>query len=408
MDKNYLRFVIVGHVDHGKSTLIGRLLFETNSLPNEKITEIKTASRELGGGMEFAFLADQLKEERENRMTLDTTQTFFSSRRMNYAIIDSPGHAALIKNMLTGASLAEAAVLAIDVNEGIQEQTTRHASLVSLLGIRQLIVVLNKMDLVSYKEKPFNEIKDKVSGFLGSVGIKPAAVIPVSAKDGVYLSKKSPLIPWYKGPCLLEALDSLPRENPKDRKPLRFPIQDIYEINNEKILVGRIVSGKMKQGQEIVSLPSFAEEKIRAVKMYGKSRKNARAGENVGITFSEPLRTGRGEIIVEKAHAPRPCDFFEGKIFWMGKEPLPINTPVNFRCATQETQCVIERIKKRIDSSTLEVLEEDAAALKKNETGIVMVKTEKPVVIEKFDFIDALGRFVLERNFNLEGAGIIT
>jgi len=408
MEKCYFKLVLAGHIDHGKSTLLGRLLFETKSLPKQKITEIKTASKALGKDMDFAFLTDQLKEERENQMTLDTAQVFFRSRARNYAIIDAPGHVELIKNMITGASQAQAAILVIDVPEGMKEQTTRHASIIGLLGIKQLIVILNKMDLADYKKQPFKEVKDKILDFLAGLNIKPAAVIPVCARSGANVSRKSSLMRWYKGPCLLKALNSLRLKNPGNKKPLRFPAQDIYEINGERIIAGKVVSGVLKCGQKITLLPSLLEAKISAIKIFGESPKKAEAGKNIGIILSEPLPIKRGDIIVDKSSGVRLNDRFKGEVFWWSKEPLRINERVDLRCASQQVRCVIEKIKKRIDPSTLEVIEKNAAGLKINETGMVVIKTETPIVVEKFDFIEDLGRFVLERNFNPEGAGIIT
>ena len=407
IQRDYLRFVIVGHVDHGKSTLIGRLLLETKSLPKGKIAEIKKISREFGKDMELAFLTDQLKEERENQMTLDTAQIFFRNRNRDYAIIDSPGHVELIKNMITGASQAEAAVLIIDAHEGIMEQTTRHASIISLMGISRLVVVLNKMDLLNYEEKPFEDIKKEVLKFLDSLKIKPAAIIPISAKDGINVSRRSPLTRWYSGPSLLEALDSLRLKTQNARKPLRFPVQDIYDIDGEKVIVGRVSSGVIKEGQKIALLPSSAETRISAVRVFGKILKKAEAGENVGITIARPLPVSRGDVIVEKEVIPALTDYFTAEVFWMAREPLESGKSMNFRSATQETECIVEKVEKRIDSSTLEVIEENCRMLKTNEIGIVRLKTSKPIVVEKFDFIEELGRFVLERNSNLEGAGIV-
>ncbi|MFA4989728.1 MAG: GTP-binding protein [Candidatus Omnitrophota bacterium] len=408
MEKRYFRLVLSGHIDHGKSTLLGRLLFETNSLPKQKISEIKTASRALGRDMDFAFLTDQLKEERENQMTLDTAQAFFRSRARNYAIIDAPGHVELIKNMITGASQAQAAILVIALPEGMQEQTLRHASLIGLLGIKQLIVILNKMDLADYKKQPFKEARGKILDFLAGLNIKPAAVIPVCARNGANLSRKSSLMRWYKGPCLLRALNSLRLKKPGNKKPLRFPVQDIYEINGERIVAGKVASGVLRCGQRILLLPALLEARISAIKIFGESPKKAEAGKNIGIILNKPLPVKRGDILADKAFGIRLSDRFTGEVFWWSQEPLRINERIALRCASQQVHCVIEKIEKRIDSSSLKIIEKDAAGLGINEIGIVVIKTETPIAVEKFDFIEDLGRFILERNFNPEGAGIIT
>ncbi|MDD5085434.1 MAG: GTP-binding protein [Candidatus Omnitrophica bacterium] len=407
MLKDTLKIVITGHVDHGKSTMIGRLLLDTGSLPKERIEEIGKVSKDLGKEAELAHLADQLREERENSMTIDTTQTFFKSHKKNYVIIDAPGHVELIKNMLTGASLAQAAVLIVDTEEGIKEQTRRHAYLLSLLGLSKVIVVLNKMDIVGYDKGIFEATKKELLKFLAGIGIRPISVIPASAKSGANISKKSDKMKWYKGPCLLEALDELELDKKTVRKPLRFPVQDVYEIEGEKIIAGRVASGTIKKGQKVVVFPSGNEAKIRAVKVFGARRDEAAEGESIGLTLEKPVAIERGEFIVEKDYAPKPTNRFKGNVFWISDEPLRIGKTMTLRCATQRAKCVIEKIESRINSSTLETIEENAKELRLNETGSVVFRTKTPVVAEKIDFIEELGRFVLEDGAKLEGMGIV-
>ena len=205
---DYMKIVIVGHVDHGKSTLIGRLFFDTGCLPEEKIEEVRKTCEALGRDMEFAFVMDHLEEERSQGVTIDTAQTFFNTDKRSYVIIDAPGHKEFIKNMITGASQAESAILIVDAEEGVREQTKRHAYILSLLGLDQVIVVINKMDLVNYKEETFNKLKDDVTAFLSSIKIKPSFVIPISAKEGDLVAKKLGRMEWYKGPTVLQALDA--------------------------------------------------------------------------------------------------------------------------------------------------------------------------------------------------------
>lgn len=407
MHKQRLRIIITGHVDHGKSTLIGRLLLDTNSLPEDKIREIKRISRELGKETSLAFLTDQLKEEREQDMTIDTTQIFFKSRKKNYVIIDSPGHVEFIKNMLTGATLAEAAVLIVDASAGIEEQTRRHAYLLGMLGIKNIIAIFNKMDLVGYAKSRFEEVKTDLLKFFQPLRIEPLFLIPASAREGENITKRSAFMHWYKGPCLLEALDLIKQANKIDKIPLRFPIQDIYEINGEKIAVGKIVSGAISQGQAITLFPSLKQTHIDSIKIFGKNPKRAATGQNIGLVLDDASSAKRGEVI---ADSKNPCQLFERfktDVFWMANEPLKLNKPLTFRCATQEIICAAEKIEKRMNSSTLEILEENAHQLKLNEAGVVIFKTERQIVLEKFDFIEELGRFVIEQEFSLQGAGII-
>lgn len=407
MAKDTLKIVITGHVDHGKSTLIGRLLLDTRSLPKGRLDEIKKISKTLGREAELAHLADHLKEERERSMTIDTTQTFFKTRERNYVIIDAPGHVELIKNMLTGASLAEAAVLIVDAEEGLKEQTRRHAYLLSLLGLGKVIVVVNKMDIIGYDEGIFGSTKRELLRFLAGVGIKPVFVIPISARNGANVSGKSGLMKWYKGPCLLDALDNLELDKKTVRKPLRFPIQDIYEMGGEKIIAGRVASGTIKKGQKVIVFPSGDESKIRAVKVFGERRDKADEGESVGLTLEKPAAVRRGEFIMETGGAPKLKNRFRGNVFWMSEKPLEIGKQFTLRCATQAVECSAEKIERRINSSSLETIEENAKELGLNETGEVVFRTKTPLVVERADFIEELGRFVLEKGSRLEGMGIV-
>jgi len=401
-----LKLVIVGHIDHGKSTLIGRLLLDTDSLPKEKLNELKRISKELGKETELAYLSDQLKEEREQNKTIDTTQLFFRTKKRNYVIIDAPGHVEFIKNMLSGASLAQAAVIIIDIKEGIMEQTRRHAYLLKMLGIKDLIVAFNKIDLINYDAARFEEIKNEFLHLLGKLNIKPFFVIPISAKAGLNISKKSSATPWYKGPYLLQALGTLKLDNSLKSKPLRFCIQDIYETNNEKIAVGKVISGTLKRGQEVMLMPLLEKIKIKSIKIFPKNVKEVHKDKCAGLTFENIVKAVRGNIIVQKENPPKALSRFEGNIFWMSDRPLLLNETLKLRCSTQETNCIVERIRRRMNSSTLEILEENAKEVRINESALITIKTETPILVEKFSYIEELGRFILERNANPQGIGI--
>ena len=406
--KETVKIVIIGHVDHGKSTLIGRLLFETNSLPKGKIEEIKKISRTLGKDTELAYLADQLREERVRSATIDTTQIFFKTRKKKFVIIDTPGHVEFLKNMITGASLAQAAVLVVDANEGVMEQTRRHAFIASMLGIDKVVIAFNKMDLIGYEEKRFDKIKNELSIFLEGLDVRPLFMVPVSAKEGVNISRRSQKTIWYKGPSLTEALESLKADREAVKKPLRFPVQDIYEIGGEKIIVGKVASGVIKKRQEVVFLPSFKGAKIKDIRIFKKyDKRKAYSGENIGLILDRSFPVKRGEVIIQADDPGKSVNSFKGNIFWMSEEPLRVNKTITLRCATQEVECIAEKIEKRINTSTFDLIEKDAIELKLNEAGVVVFRTEKPVVIEKFSFIEELGRFVIERGYDLQGAGVI-
>lgn len=315
MSRPFLKVVMVGHVDHGKSTLIGQLLLSTHSLPDGKMKEIRKIGRDLGKEAELAYLTDQFREERENSMTIDTTQVFFKTRKAHYAIIDSPGHVEFIKNMLTGATQADAAVLIVDVMEGLKEQTCRHAFLMDMLGVKKLVVVFNKMDLVNYEKTAFVEKRSALLKFLGGLNVKPSSIIPLSAKEGVNISKKSSRTRWYRGPTLLAALDALAPTSKSSLSRLRFPVQDVYEISGRQLLVGQILSGRVSAGQKVMLLPSLRNAVVGSIEIFGRSLKKAVAGENIGLVLKGSGSVSRGEVIVENKLPPVPTKHFSGMFF---------------------------------------------------------------------------------------------
>ncbi len=405
--KDSLKIVIVGHVDHGKSTLIGRLLLDTNSLPNEKLSEIKKISKELGKETQLAYLIDHLKEEREKNITIDTSQIFFSTKKREYVIIDAPGHVKFLKNMISGASLAEAAVLIVDANEGVQEQTRRHAYVVSLLGIDRVIVLLNKMDLLGYDQNRFEQVKKELHDFFAKQNIEPITMLPISAAKGDNIIKTSKNMAWYKGHPLLKLMDNLKITAKPENLPLRFPVQDIYQVDGENIIVGKIAAGKIEQGQFVHLSISNQDNKIKCIKVFEKQISKAEVGACIGLTFSESINLERGEIISSKEKIAEPVYNFQGNVFWMSDQPLQLGKPLTLRLATQEVECVAEKIETRMNSSTFEILGESSQQLLQNEAALVSFKTTKPIVLEKFTFIPELGRFVIEHNYNLQGAGIV-
>ncbi len=409
MEKETLKFVIVGHVDHGKSTLIGRLLFNTDSLPPDKIEEMKKTSKELGRKIEFAFLMDHLREEREQGVTIDTTQTFFKTEKREYVIIDAPGHIEFIKNMITGASQAEAGLLIVDVSQGVAEQTKRHAYILAMLGLSQVVVILNKMDLVNFSEKAFNRVKESIEKFLHIVDIAPYFYIPISAMEGDNVAGKSKNILWYKGPTVLESLDSLKNKLPRDAKPLVFPVQDVYKIDHKRIVVGRIEAGILRQGQEIKVLPAGQLTRVKSIEKFREENiDRGYSGEAIGITTEEPVFLDRGAIICEPGKEPSLTDMVGANLFWMAKEDFGKKEKIPLRCATQEIVCKVTEIKKRIDSSSLQVIEKEAGILRNLEVGEVIIKTKRPIVVKTFNDLAELGRFVLVKGNNICAGGIIT
>ena len=403
-----LSFVIVGHIDHGKSTLIGRLLYETDSLPPDKIEEIKKASAGAGRQTEFAYLLDHLEEERKQGITIDTTQVFFNTDERRYVIIDAPGHVEFVKNMITGASQAEAAVLIVDVVEGVKEQTKRHSYMLSLLGLKQVVVVLNKMDLVDFSQDHFDSVKKKAQQWLDSINIEPTVYIPISAIRGENVTARSENMKWYDGPTFLQSLDTLENKQPPEDKSLLMPVQDVYKIDDKRINVGRVEAGFVEDGAEIKILPSGLVTKVNSIEKFLEQTHNAVAGECIGITTADSVFLDRGNIVCLPGAEPAVTDTICASIFWMSKRDFTQGEKLILRCATQETRCRIERINKRINSSTLEVIAEDADQIKNLEVAEVIIKTKTPVAVKDFNDVQELGRFILVRDENTCAGGIIT
>ncbi|NIA06448.1 MAG: adenylyl-sulfate kinase [Actinobacteria bacterium] len=403
-----LSFVIVGHVDHGKSTLIGRLLFDTDSLPPDKIEEIRKASTGQGRRTEFAYLLDHLEEERQQGITIDTTQVFFKTPKRRYVIIDAPGHVEFVRNMITGASQAEAAVLIVDAAEGVKEQTRRHSYMLSLLGLNQVVVVLNKMDLVDFSSERFDSVKEDVRQWLEAIGIQPILYIPISAIEGYNIAQRSENIPWYNGPAFLESLDSLHNKQSARDKPMLLPIQDVYKIADKRINVGRIEAGTIQQGMEIKIIPSGQTTTVNSIEKFLQDTDKALASECIGITTADSVFLERGNIICSPGKEPTLTDRIPASVFWMSKRDFTKGQKLTLRCATQETPCKIETIGKRINSATLEVIEENAEVLKNLEVAEVIINTKKPIAIRNFNDVQELGRFVLVQDENTCAGGIIT
>jgi len=398
-----LKLVIVGHVDHGKSTLIGRLLLDTNSLPDGKLEEIEETCKKLGREVELAYITDNLREEREQGITIDTAQIFFKTRKRNYVIIDAPGHVEFVKNMVTGASQAQAAVLLVDAGEGVQEQTRRHAYILGLLDLKQVIVAMNKMDLVGYREERFKEVEEELRKFLTTINVTPKHLIPISAKDGDNIAARSAKMGWYTGPTFLEALDLLGAQQKTLGGALRYPVQDVYVHGGKRIFVGRVESGTIHVGDEVTVYPDPRMTKIKSIEVYMKDKKEAEAGESIGVTTKDKLFIERGNVICA-GKPPKVTDTLDAKVFWMGKKPLQPGDKVTIRIATQETECTVE-VKKRMNSSTLEEL--GPGPLENNEVAEATIKTDNPVVAESFNDIPELGRFVLIKDNDIIAGGTL-
>ncbi|MBI1912753.1 MAG: GTP-binding protein [Deltaproteobacteria bacterium] len=406
MEERSLHIVIVGHVDHGKSTLVGRLFYDTGSLPPEKLEEIKRTSEALGKELEFAYIMDNLEEEREKGITIDIAHTFFKTEKRRYVIIDAPGHKEFLKNMISGTSQAEAALMLVDVSRGVQEQTLRHCHILSLLGIKQVAVIANKMDLVDYSEQTFTKVKDEIIKVLEGLGITPAFVIPISASKGENVASRTEKLSWYDGPTVLSALDSF-NSLVIEEKGLRFPVQDVYEIEGTKVAVGRIEAGVLRKGQDIFILPQNRKSKIVEIKKFMEDGlTEAATGDCVGLVVEEDGGLSRGDIL-EDCAASTVTDTIQANIFWLIDSEYRLGIPVKFKCATQEVNGKIEKIHRRFDPASVEIVEKDSTIIKPAEIAEVQIKLEKPVAVDKFSEIPELGRFVLEHAGHPVAGGII-
>src|SRR4030043_1183904 len=404
-EKRALPIVIVGHVDHGKSTLIGRLLYDTQSLPPDRYAEIQKTSEMLGKRLEFAFVMDCLEEERSRGITIDTTQTFFKTPKRRYVIIDAPGHKEFLKNMITGSSQAEAALLIIDAFEGIRDQTRRHAYILGMLGFKQVCVLLNKIDLVHYSKDKFFELKNQVTDFLKQLNIHPTFVLPISAIRGDNVAQPSKKIPWFDGPTVLQALDTF-EELKVEQKPLRLPIQDIYFMDGQKILVGRIEAGHLMRGEEIYLLPQKRKVVAKGIKKFLKNDV-ATAGfeESIGICLKGKHRVGRGRILAGDLSS-MISDSIRANIFWMDSRAHQRGAILLFRCVPQEIPCQIEKIYKKFDPASMELIEEEASSISGAEVADVLIHLKGQAVVDPFNDIPEMGRFVLEKDGRPIAGGI--
>ena len=403
-----LKIVFVGHVDHGKSTLIGRILYDTDSLPDGKIDMIKKACAAEGMEFEFAFLLDALLEEQKQNVTIDTTEIAFRTSRRNYIIIDAPGHKEFLKNMITGASRADAAVLVIAADEGVREQSRRHAYLLRLLGIKQLIVVVNKMDLAEFSEKRFAEVESEYRKFLIDLSLEARAFIPTSAKTGENVARASEKIKWYRGPTVLEALDLFePRKADVDL-PLRFCVQDVYRFDQRRIVAGRIETGTLRVGDELVFSPANKSSVVATIERWNAPADGAAmSGDSIGITLSEQIFVERGYVASHQSDTPIETNRFHADLFWIVREPLRVGRLYNLRLATQEVKCQVVSIEQVMDSSTLEAKIDKCEQLERNEVGRLTIQTRGPLVIDNHERIPNLGRFVIVEEGGIRGGGTI-
>lgn len=398
--------VIVGHVDHGKSTLIGRLLHDTDSLPEGRLAELKKVSSQRGLEMEWSFLLDALQIERDQGITLDTTRIWFKTAKRPYVIIDAPGHREFLRNMVTGAAGADAAVLVTDAERGISEQTRRHAYLLSLLGVRKVIIAVNKMDLVDHAEAAWQGVADDVGAYLRKLDIEPLHIIPLSARHGDNIADRSVKMNWYQGPTLLEALDLLTLPGAQTEAALRLPIQDVYRRGDTRLAVGRIETGRIRVGDKIEIAPTGQPATVASIDTgKGSGETSARAGQSVAISFIEDAALARGQIIAPAGHMPHITTSLRVRAFWLDPESLTAGSRLTLRLTTSEHPVVVERFERVVDVESLS--DGDGVELGQGGIAEIVLRAASPIAFDPHTDLPITGRAGLAKGGRIVGGCIV-
>ncbi|MBI5226883.1 translation elongation factor EF-1 subunit alpha [Candidatus Micrarchaeota archaeon] len=412
--KPHLNLIFTGHVDHGKSTMVGRVLFDTGALTENDLRKLKEEAAKLGKAtFEFAFAMDQLKEERERGVTIDIAHKDFNTQKYYFTIIDAPGHKDFVKNMITGASQADAAVLVCSAKEGIQAQTIEHAFLLKVLGVQQFIIAINKMDAVNYDKAKYDETKAALIAKIKPMGypVDKIPFIPVSAYMGDNIAKKSDKMAWYEGMTLVGAFDALIEPKKPTDKPLRLPIQEVFTITGQgTVPVGRVEAGIMKPGQQIVIMPENVPGEVKSIEMHHQILTEAIPGDNVGFALKNVDKKAikRGSVVGDPKYPPTVVESFKAQIVVLN-HPTAIGknyTPV-FHLHTAQLACTITEILEKKDPKTGQTAQQNPDFIKTGDVAIVMIKPTKPVVAEKYSEFPALGRFAMRDMGQTVAAGVI-
>ena len=401
-DKPHQNLAVIGHVDHGKSTLVGRLMYETENVPEHVIEQYREEAEEKGkGGFEFAYVMDNLAEERERGVTIDIAHQEFDTDEYYFTIVDCPGHRDFVKNMITGASQADNAVLVVAADDGVQPQTQEHVFLARTLGIGEMIVAVNKMDLIDYEEGRYREVVEEVTQLLKQVrfDVDNTKFIPVSAFEGDNVAERSGNLSWFDGDVLLEALNNLPESEPPTDAPLRVPIQDVYTISGiGTVPVGRIETGVMTPGNDVTFQPSDVGGEVKTVEMHHEEVDSAGPGDNIGFNVrgigKDDIR--RGDVCGPVDQPPTVAETFQAQVVVM-QHPSVITagyTPV-FHAHTAQVACTIESIDQKIDAASGEVAEENPDFIQSGDAAVVTVRPQKPLSIEPANEIPELGSFAI-------------
>jgi elongation factor 1-alpha len=401
-DKPHLNLAVIGHIDHGKSTFVGRLMYDAGAVPAHIIEKYREEAKQKGKEtFAFAWVMDSLKEERERGITIDIAHKRFDTDKFYFTVVDCPGHRDFVKNMITGASQADAAVLVVAAPDGVMAQTKEHIFLSRTLGINQLIVAINKMDAIDYNEARYKEVIEQVSGILKMIGFKPSEIpfIPTSAFHGDNIVKLSANTPWYKGPSIMDALNNLKEPEKPSTLPLRIPVEDAYTISGiGTVPVGRVETGVMKKGDKVVFMPGGTTGDVKSIEMHHEEIPQAVPGDNIGWNVRGIGKNDvrRGDVCGHVDNPPKVADEFVGQIVVL-QHPSAITagyTPV-FHAHTSQTACQLIALNRKLDPKTGQVKEENPTFIKAGDAAIVTIKPTKPMVIEPVKEIPQLGRFAI-------------
>jgi bifunctional enzyme CysN/CysC len=425
LSKQQMSIVVIGHVDHGKSTLIGRLMADTGSLPQGKLEDVKNRCIRNARPFEYAFLLDALKDEQAQGITIDSARCFFHSKKREYIIIDAPGHIEFLKNMISGAARAEAALLVIDAKEGVRENSRRHGYLLSMLGIKQVAICVNKMDLVGYSQKVFGAIKEEYLNFLEQIHVSPMGFIPLSAREGDNVVIGSEQMLWYQGPTILETLDQFAKEPAPIDKPFRFPVQDIYKFTEQgdarRIIAGRIETGTIALGDEVIFLPSEKRTRIASIEGFNlPEQKKAYAGQSTGFTLTEQVYIKPGELMclsvprrptlqrreMEARELPLVGTRLKVNIFWMGHQPMIKNKRYKMKVAGARIAVWLREVLTVLDASEL-TTDANRQQIERHDVAECVLETLKPIAFDISSEIAQTGRFVIIDNYEIAGGGVV-
>ena len=411
--KEQMNIVIVGHVDHGKSTFIGRLLADTKSLPEGKLEQVKATCAANAKPFEYAFLLDALKDEQSQGITIDAARCFFQTDKRHYIVIDAPGHIEFLKNMVTGAARAEAAVLLIDALEGVQENSRRHGYMLSLLGVKQVIVLVNKMDLVDYSESRYTEIVEEYTAFLKEINVEPKTFVPISAFNGDNLLTGSDKTPWYTGKSVLTHIDEFQKAKSLDEQAFRLPVQDIYKFTEDnddrRIVAGTIETGQLSVGDEVAFLPSGKTSKVKSIEAFNVPPKStAVSGEAIGVTLTEQIYIQRGDMMVKaEDNTVNMGTTFKANIFWLGKKPMLLDKKYKLKLSAMRAPVYLKEIVRVLDASNL-TSQTNKQQINRHDVAECIFQTLKPIAFDLTTNAESTSRFVIVDDYEIAGGGIVT